>query len=405
VTADLLKLALAWHAGIVLVLMMRMPWGLAFGARAAYALWLLPLVMLIAVVIGATAPPTSAITVAFDARAAEVLISDAANNSAVRPLMLAWATGALLIMGIGLVRVYRISRQIRPDQERRGGLAVARADFGPALFGLIRPRLILPNDFEQRYTEGERALAIAHEHAHWRRHDIPVRLLSATVATLQWCSPLAWWAHRKLVEDQELACDADVLKANPADRARYARLIVAHGTPGARASSLCTFHTHPLLRRVAMIAHRHQPAVLRWSGLAYGLVLASVATVGVAGSGALQASAPDYRVDMTVTIGDSNAPRAFSVTLGARTGESVAAREDDGAGITEVSLVAEPDPHREGVVTVALQIDANGQRIGAPTVMTQFDEPAQVSVTRADGSSVYTVDLRVRRWDPGTDGK
>jgi beta-lactamase regulating signal transducer with metallopeptidase domain len=405
VAADLLALALAWHTGIVVVLLLRDPWCRAFGARAAYALWSLPPIMALAWAIGPSAPPVLVVDLPVDGRAAGASIAQAAQGSGLQVLAWIWALGVALVACRETVRNQRIRRRLRADTGRAGGLAIARAEFGPALFGLVRPRLVLPFDFEQRYCSDDRALAIAHELAHWRRRDIPVRAVSMAVATLQWFSPLAWLAHRKLVEDQELACDADVLAAHPDQRAPYARLIAAQAGSGPAATPMCTLHTHPLLRRISMIAHRPQPAVTRWSRAAFVLVVGLVATAGIASSNSGAAASPDYRIDLTVTVGDADTPRSFSATLGAGAGESVSARQDDAAGTTEVSLVTEADANREDGVTVALQVDANGQRIGAPHALLRLDQPGQIAVTGPDGRKVYTVDLRVRRWNADVDGR
>jgi hypothetical protein len=168
---------------------------------------------------------------------------------------------------------------------------------------------------------------------------------------------------------------------------------------------MCTLHTHPLLRRISMIAHRPQPAVTRWSRAAFVLVVGLVATAGIASSNSGTAASPDYRIDLTVTVGDADTPRSFSATLGAGAGESVSARQDDAAGTTEVSLVTEADASREDGVTVALQVDADGQRVGAPRALLRLDQPGQIAVTGPDGRKVYTVDLRVRRWNADVDGR
>lgn len=73
----------------------------------------------------------------------------------------------------------------------------------------------MPADFHQRFEASERRWILAHESAHARRRDNPVRLFATVLAGLAWFNPLAWWALGALRHDQELACDAAVMRRYP----------------------------------------------------------------------------------------------------------------------------------------------------------------------------------------------
>jgi len=60
----------------------------------------------------------------------------------------------------------------------------------PMLLGAWRSRLILPVDFESRYSEAERTLMLAHERAHLMRHDVLVNAIAAGWLCLFWFNPL-----------------------------------------------------------------------------------------------------------------------------------------------------------------------------------------------------------------------
>ena len=82
--------------------------------------------------------------------------------------------------------------------------------------------IVLPLDFDQKFSERQRCLALEHELAHHRCGDLFANLFAFVLLCLQWFNPLAWAAHSAFRFDQEAACDARVLdKAKPGERACY----------------------------------------------------------------------------------------------------------------------------------------------------------------------------------------
>jgi hypothetical protein len=98
------------------------------------------------------------------------------------------------------------------------------ADTGPAVVGVLRGRIVLPEWVLER-DAGERSLVLAHEEEHVRAHD-PRLLFGAllVLAALPWNLPL-WWQWRRLRQAVELDCDRRVLARAPDPRA-YGRLLV-----------------------------------------------------------------------------------------------------------------------------------------------------------------------------------
>ncbi len=79
------------------------------------------------------------------------------------------------------------------------------------MFGAFKPRIILPSDFEDRFSAGERQAILAHERRHLAAGHAQTNGLVALVQCLFWFNPAVWLAGRALRLDQELACDAAVL--------------------------------------------------------------------------------------------------------------------------------------------------------------------------------------------------
>ncbi len=72
----------------------------------------------------------------------------------------------------------------------------------PALTGLLRPRILLPEGVE----EERRAFALAHEAMHARRRDLWRKALLLWVCALHWFNPLVWLLRRAAERDMEIAC-------------------------------------------------------------------------------------------------------------------------------------------------------------------------------------------------------
>jgi bla regulator protein BlaR1 len=78
----------------------------------------------------------------------------------------------------------------------------------PALFGFVRPRILLPQGLLEMVGLDELQYVFLHELAHLKRGDIYARWLTAILQILHWFNPLIWFGFRQMHADQETACDA-----------------------------------------------------------------------------------------------------------------------------------------------------------------------------------------------------
>ncbi len=78
----------------------------------------------------------------------------------------------------------------------------------PALLGLIRPRLLLPESMERDLSTVELRHVFLHELAHYRRGDLLVNWLMVACNIVHWFNPALWYAFHRMRADRELACDA-----------------------------------------------------------------------------------------------------------------------------------------------------------------------------------------------------
>ncbi|MGH8217164.1 MAG: M56 family metallopeptidase [Steroidobacteraceae bacterium] len=138
-----------------------------------------------------------------------------------------WLLGAWCV-GVALFAVYLAGAQrvfVNNLGELSGSRRVLRAEHAagcPALLGVIHPKIVLPCDFETRYTRLERLLIFSHERAHLRHGDAAWNALVALLRCLFWFNPLVHLAATRFRVDQELACDAAVVGERPGSQRSYA---------------------------------------------------------------------------------------------------------------------------------------------------------------------------------------
>jgi beta-lactamase regulating signal transducer with metallopeptidase domain len=80
----------------------------------------------------------------------------------------------------------------------------------PAVFGVVRPTVILPTS-SASWLDDRRQAVLEHELIHLVRRDWILRVVAHVARAVYWFNPLAWWAVRRLDLEQEMACDEEVL--------------------------------------------------------------------------------------------------------------------------------------------------------------------------------------------------
>lgn len=89
----------------------------------------------------------------------------------------------------------------------------------PAVYGIWKPRIILPASWAERDLE----YVLLHENAHICRGDNLWRAAAFFVTAIHWFNPLAWVFLKLFLSDLELSCDERVLtKLEPERRKDYA---------------------------------------------------------------------------------------------------------------------------------------------------------------------------------------
>lgn len=248
------------------VVLMRVPLRGTLGARAAYWLWLTVPASALAVALPRAAhkPATAVSGIAWDVFGLAwdritswiAVIHVSGRQSAI--VCTVWALGAGAVFVFMILRQRAFVRSLGtlvplPDGTWRG-----RDVAEPLLLGVLRPRVLVPLDFEQRYSAEEREFVLAHERAHMRRGDTLANAFGAAWLCVFWFNPVMFWVVRLLRLDQDLACDAAVLAAaGRGRRGRYAEALLKTQLVGEGTVSLplaCHWRSvHPLRQRIAAL--------------------------------------------------------------------------------------------------------------------------------------------------------
>ncbi|MBT8471789.1 MAG: M56 family metallopeptidase [Marinicaulis sp.] len=297
------------------ILGIRKPFARVFGARAAYCLWLAPLVRIflpeLKILPRAPNPITIADTgfvVQYSAAAPVAVEPLSALEIGVAALIFIWIAGAVAWLGLRFEKQAAFRRAMMAASSPAGdgipesARAIAREFgvrrlpeirivhelYGPALIGLVRPIIVLPANFKSAYNDEEQRLALAHEISHLARGDMAAMFVSTLIQAVQWPNPLAHFAAHAFRLDQEAACDAFVLSRETVRaRANYASAILKSAKTGARATGLELSLSHPVKERIMLIKNSKTGAgrMLGGSVMAIAIViggLTATATYGYA---------------------------------------------------------------------------------------------------------------------------
>jgi beta-lactamase regulating signal transducer with metallopeptidase domain len=213
-------------------------------------------------------------------------------------LALVWLAGSLVLAGYVFVsnfRLWRIIKSVRPLTEQRIldlledckrqagvetilGIIVTDKVKSPALFGFIRPRLLLPVGIIETHSTKELRHIFLHELSHLKRYDIFLGWITTLLLVIHWFNPLVWYAFYRMRQDRELACDASALSTMGVDESeKYGMTIVRLLEKFSQARSLpiiaaVSEDKSNLKKRIAMISEfKKEPYV--WSVLAVTLII------------------------------------------------------------------------------------------------------------------------------------
>ena len=182
---------------------------------------------------------------------------------------LRWISGANETRVTQIERLLgRLSTQIGTKQAVR--VRVLDIPVGPAVLGIFRQTILLPEAIVRNRTDDQLAPLLAHELVHLRRGDLWWAVIQSLARCLLWFHPLVHLAARQLTNEAERSCDEETITSLGCSPATYARCLlnvlelkhqlrVAPALPGVRPVDV----TSARLERVMKLGkgcHRKSPA-------------------------------------------------------------------------------------------------------------------------------------------------
>jgi len=159
-------------------------------------------------------------------------------------ILICWLLGAVLISAIWFISHFRFSSRLNLTPLAHGQVNVplpkklsifqSEMAYSPMLLGLVKPKLIIPENFTETFNVTQQTLIVEHEICHFDRNDIYWNCLALSCVALFWFHPLIWLAYFKFRQDQELSCDQIVLARKQTEiRIEYSKalLVVAEFAP------------------------------------------------------------------------------------------------------------------------------------------------------------------------------
>lgn len=156
-------------------------------------------------------------------------------NNGLSPAII-WLGGALLVLAYRIAGRVRLAYMVRDAQPIGCSLADDVAhELGigrnvlllesqrhrlPMTWGVLKPVVLLPAVY-RNWTADRLRVVLVHELGHIRRLDSLTQAMAGVFCALYWFHPLAWFAARRLKQEQEKACD-DLVLQNGCRASQYA---------------------------------------------------------------------------------------------------------------------------------------------------------------------------------------
>ena len=119
-----------------------------------------------------------------------------------------WAAVSLTAIFASVFFYCMNKKEGRRAVHKSGNLYLSDQISAPAVYGILRPRIVIPNGT----SEEEIGYIVMHEQAHIKRGDNLFRMIAVITACVHWFNPLSWVFLRCFFADMEFACDSRVVR-------------------------------------------------------------------------------------------------------------------------------------------------------------------------------------------------
>lgn len=140
-----------------------------------------------------------------------------------------WVIVMTALMLTSLLLYYFTKRETKDAVHLKNSIYITDKITAPALYGIIRPKILLPKGINSE----DIPYVIQHERVHELRRDNLWRAAAILICCIHWFNPLIWICLKYFFEDMELSCDSRVLKSMTRDEQRgYANALLNCSTQG-----------------------------------------------------------------------------------------------------------------------------------------------------------------------------
>lgn len=204
-------------------------------------------------------------------------------------LLTGWLVLSACVAAVGAGATVRLL--VRRRGWRRGVLrgrsVLWSKETGPALTGLFRPRVVLP-DWVRSASPAGQELVLVHEEEHLRAKDVQLRFsVALLLAAFPW-NPALWFQYQRLGAAIEMDCDQRVMSRLPGRRRLYGDLLLRAASPrsGVTVMAVAALSERPssLERRIrALLGKAPQVRAAKAALLVFAAVFVIALAVAVPG--------------------------------------------------------------------------------------------------------------------------
>ena len=136
-----------------------------------------------------------------------VSYKDSMLNNVFSVASVIWTIIAFAILLMLAFTYFTTLLELKGSEHLNDNVFISKKVTSPAVYGIVKPRIILP----ESYKDSDNEFVLLHEKAHIRSADNLWRFLAIMIFAIHWFNPLCWIFLRLFLTDIELACDERVL--------------------------------------------------------------------------------------------------------------------------------------------------------------------------------------------------
>lgn len=161
-----------------------------------------------------------------------------------------WACVAFLLLGRLVRQHWLLRKKLKCISEptviavvsRYPIIGISEADFSPAVYGFLTPKIYFPNLLAKELDKQQIELIIRHEEQHIKQQHLWLNLLWDIAVCIFWFNPLLYISRQGFRHDQELYCDYLVLNdSTQHDYQSYGHALLSTVSATHSVSLLCSW--------------------------------------------------------------------------------------------------------------------------------------------------------------------